>query len=288
MFKTLGIALCALTVVTGSAVAQALPEYLDIGRVQVRGDKTKEYEDSIKKMAEVNRKYKGDRWIALGTEYGDFGTLTFSSSRENLAAVETAAGAFMKALTEVLGTMGDKLLRDLGAWSSSYHTELRHRRWDLSVNAPSNAADLAKVVGESRWVRLLKVDLKPGKNPEYIDAWKGFQTELAQVQPRVTALVSEASTGTPALYVAVYYKSLAEMDAQVAGARKALASESYQNLTRVTGNTVSMSNWELNRIRPELSCPPDEIVNVDPTFWKPKPTPAAKPKLDTADRKAAK
>src|SRR5947207_806263 len=38
-------------------------------------------------------------------------------------------GAFQKALQEGLGPMGDKLMRDLAAFSTSGHNELRHRRW---------------------------------------------------------------------------------------------------------------------------------------------------------------
>jgi hypothetical protein len=93
-------------------------------------------------------------------------------------AVETGMGAFQKALQEGLGPMGDKLMRDLAAFSTSGHNELRHRRWDLSVNAPSSAADLLKTVAQTRWIRTLTLNMKPGRNPQYIEAWKGFMAEL--------------------------------------------------------------------------------------------------------------
>jgi hypothetical protein len=95
-------AVCGFLFAGACAFAQVGADYLDMTRVQVRGDKTKEFEDAIKKMAEVNRKYKGDRWVALSTEYGEFGGYSFSSTRENMAAVEAGMGAFRNALKEGL------------------------------------------------------------------------------------------------------------------------------------------------------------------------------------------
>jgi hypothetical protein len=191
----------------------------------------------------------------------------------------------MKALTQSLGPMADKLLRDLGAWSTSYHTEIRRRRWDLSVHPPSTAADLYKLVGQSRWIRTLKVDLKPGKNAEYIAAWKPFQAELAKMQPAPTVLVSESVTGTPAIFVGLYYKSMAQMDTEAAAVQKALASDAYQGLGRATSNSVNQSTWEIFRVRPDLSNPPEEIVSADPAFWTPKPPAPPKPKAEAPPEK---
>jgi hypothetical protein len=267
-------------------MAQTPAEYLDITHVQVRSDKGKDFEDAIKKMAEVNRRYKGDRWVALSTEYGDFGGYMFSAPREKLADVETGMSAFQKALKEGLGPMGDKLMRDVAAFSASGYSEIRRRRWDLSVNAPSNSGEMLKIVAETRWIRTLTLRMRPGRSAEYLDAWKGFQTELAKVTPAVPILVSEASTGAPAVFVGVYYKNWAEMDAGTPGVTKAVQSEAYQQLTKVTRDAVQSSKWEINRIRPELSCAPDEVVAADPAFWKPKATTAvaAKPKTDAPAR----
>ena len=276
---------CLFAVAAGAAMGQTLPAYLDITKAQIHSERSREYEDGVRKLIEVNRKYKGDRWIALTTEYGDTGTYMFSSSRENLAGVEAGGEVFMKALKEGLGPLGDKLLRDLGAWSTSFRSEIRRRRWDLSVHPPADSAGLSAMVAHARWIRTVKLDLKPGKSMEYIAAWKQFQAELGQVSPPVTALVSEGITGTPVMYVGMYYKSMADMDAEVEGVRKALMSDAYVNLMKISGDAVAMSNWEIHRVRPDLSNPPDEILNADPAFWKTKPPAAAKPKTDAAPEK---
>jgi len=105
------------------------------------------------------------------------------------------------------------------------------------------------------------------------------------IAQKIAATLS--STGSPALFVGVYYKSWAEMDAGTPGVQRAVESQAYQSLMRVTQDAVAASRWEILRIRPELSCPPDEVVQADPAFWKPKPAPTAvpKPKTETAEMK---
>ena len=287
MRRIVTAAVCGIVLTGACALAQTGGDYLDLTRVQVRGEKSKEFEDTIKKMVEVNRKYKGDRWVALSTAYGEFGGYSFSSARENLAAVETGMNMFEKAMKEGLGVLGDKLMRDLAAYSASGRNELRRRRWDLSVNAPSTAEDRAKMVAKTRWIRALTVDLKPGHNLDYVQAWKPFKDELQKVTPAVPILVSESSTGSPALFTSVYYQSWAEMDAGSAGIQKAVESGAYQRFMKVSQDSVAASRWDVLRMRPELSCPPDEVIQADPTYWKPKVAAAAMPKAkaDTAAKK---
>ena len=285
MRKNSLFAVCLFAFAAISAIAQSRPAYLEVSKAQVRGDKSKEYDDAIHKLIDVNRKYKGDHWIALTTEYGDTGTYLFSSSRDTLASVETGGEAFMKALKEGLGPMADKLMRDLGAWST-FRSEMRRRRWDLSVHPPADAAAMADLIGHSRWIRTLRLDMKPGRALDYVEAWKGFQTELESISPPVTALVSESITGTPAMYVGLYYKSMADMDKEAAAVQPALSSAAYMNLAKATAGAIDKTNWEIHRVRPDLSNPPDEVLNADPAFWKPKPMAApAKPKTDTTAEK---
>jgi hypothetical protein len=285
MGRNVTAAIYGLLLTGACAVAQTGADYLDLTRVQVRGDKSKEFEDAIKKMADANRKYKGDRWVALSTEYGDFGGYSFSSTRQNMEAVETAMGAFRNALKEGLGPLGEKLMRDLMAYSVSGHNEIRHRRWDLSVNAPSSMEGLTKMVAKTRWIRTLTVNLKPGHNVDYVEAWKPFKQELAKVSPPVPMLVSESTTGPPAIFVGVYYQDWAQMDAAMPGVMNAVTSQAYQGLMKASQISVADSRWDILRIRPELSCPPDEVIQADPAFWKPKPAAAPKPKMDMPEKK---
>jgi hypothetical protein len=120
---------------------------------------------------------------------------------------------------------------------------------------------------------------------QYIDAWKGFMGELEKMTPAAPIFVSESSTGSPALFVGVYYKSWAEMDTGAASLQKALASAAYGRLTMATQEAVESSRWDILKFRPELSNPPDEVIAADPAFWKPAPPAAPKPKMAAAEKK---
>src|ERR1017187_5946129 len=121
MRRMVMVGVCGFVLTSACAMAQSATDYLDMTRVQVRGDKTKEFEDAIKKLAEVNRKFKGDRWVALSTQYGEFGGYTFSSTRGNLAAGRPGMGAFQKAPKTGWGPKGKKLMPDFSPFSTSGH-----------------------------------------------------------------------------------------------------------------------------------------------------------------------
>jgi len=278
MHRTIPAALCGLFLAAGSVMAQGGQDVLDILRVKVRFDKSAEYEENVKKLAEINRKYKGDHWLALSTEYGEQGTFTFSSPRENMAAIETAAAAFENALKEGLGAAGAKLMQSLNADSASVETELRRRRWDLSVHPPEDAVEQAKTVAHARWIRSLRVALKPGKSLEFATAWKPLQAQLEKVYPPVTIWASEVTTGTPAIYFATYLKNLGELDAAGVAVQSVLGSEEYRRLMVGLSDLAFDSRWEIYRLRPELSCVPDELAALDPAFWRPAPPATAVPK----------
>ena len=80
MRKTIVWAVCGLALTAGSLTAQPAAGLIDVFRVQVRPDKSMEYENLTKKLAEINRK-KGDHWIAFSTEYGASNIIYFAARR---------------------------------------------------------------------------------------------------------------------------------------------------------------------------------------------------------------
>ncbi len=270
--------IAALLVLAGPVSAQQQTmDLLDVMIVKVRGDRTAEYEAAIKKLVDANRKHKGDTWLAMQTEYGEMGTLIFSSARPNLASIETAYGAFMKSMSQAYGQAGaEKLLQTLMGSSTSATTEIRRRRWDLSVHPPAGPEEMFKAVAQARWIRALKIDLKPGKVLDFAEAWKPLQAAFAGLSPNVSIWVSQSVTGPPAIYMGVLAKSLAELDAMDAVVAKVIQSETYRTYQRAAADSVAASKWEMYRFRPELSNVPDEIAAVAPDFWRPKPPPAPK------------
>ena len=130
----------------------------------------------------------------------------------------------------------------------------------------------------TRFFRTVRVQVRPGRILDYIEAWKHWQKALAAV-PGLNAWVSTSMTGpTTAFVVASYFKSFAEMDTASAAVQQALRSPTYAGFLKATAPMVTETKWEIYKLRPDLSCPQDELIAADPDFWKPKPMPAAKPK----------
>ena len=87
----------ALLLAAGTVLGQSLEGYLDIFVVRVKPEKRAEFDAIIKKMVEVNRKNKGDTWVAVETAYGEHNTVYFISARQKYAEIEQGMEAFVKA-----------------------------------------------------------------------------------------------------------------------------------------------------------------------------------------------
>src|SRR3974390_1835595 len=212
MRKTIVWAVCGLALTAGSLTAQPAAGLIDVFRVQVRPDKSMEYENLTKKLAEISRK-KGDHWIAFSTEYGASNIIYFAARRSGYGDIEAGFGAMAAALTQALGAAGmAKMFADLNAMSVSGVGEIRRRRWDLSINVPPSDQELTNLVAHSRWFRTIRIDVKPGRMPEFVDAWKPWQAEVARSGPKMPVLVTVTATAQPPLIVTFYLKSLKEID----------------------------------------------------------------------------
>ena len=64
--------------------------------------------------------------------------------------------------------------------------------------------------------------------------------------------------------------------------RSFLGEEGYQKYLKTASESVASTETIINRFLPELSNPPEEIVAVAPSFWRPKP---AEPKPKPAEAK---
>jgi quinol monooxygenase YgiN len=281
----LGISLAAGG--AGRAQAQAQREYIDLYIAKVKPEKRAAYEAAIKKLIEANRANKGDTWIAVSPAYGEqMETIYFASARVGMSSIEPAMELFEKSVGKAYGQAGAmKLFQDLGACTSETHGELRVRRPDLSVNFPESAADRARLIGASRWIALTTVWLRPGKLDTFIDEAKAVKRAIESGGSGLQIGVSQAITGPLALYFARYVKSLADLETGPASLAQVLGPEAYQKLQQVTVDCALNSRRELLRVMPELSNPPEQIVDAAPDFWKPKPPPPPKPKAAPAEKK---
>src|ERR1700756_162333 len=132
----------------------------------------------------------------------------------------------------------DKMLQDFNQCLASSRSEFRRRRWDLSSNPPADPAAMAKLVGESRWLRTTVVHVRPGQVTSFEALLKDIKAAREKASPPQTVLVSQAVAGQEGtvFYVTTLQSSLAGFDA----------------------------------LPPDLSNAPEQVASVAPDFWIPK------------------
>jgi hypothetical protein len=279
-------AIWALTVVAGLVLAapvvvRAQGDYLDENIVKVKPEKVADFTANSRKIADANRRFNGDRWIAMETMYGEGGTYVFVSIRKDYADIDKGNDAFVAALQKAYGKDGaDKLLRDEASCNESSRSELRRRRWDLSRKAPTDAEAEAKLVGESRLLRTIAVHVRSGHIADFEALLKEIKEageKNPDTQPLLVSQVVEGTRGTT-FYITALRSSLSGFDKNPT-VREILGDEGYQKYLKAYADFVSSTESSILHFSAELSNPPEEIAKVAADFWQPKAVMAsAKPK----------
>jgi hypothetical protein len=266
-------------VLAAPLLAQMPGGYLDIDIAKVKMGKRAEFDAINKRMLEINRKYKGDTWVAYGILYGESNTVYFISTRATWEAAEAGTKLFEGAITKALGAAGmQKMFNDWDATVEHEHAEIRRRRLDLSASAPADAAAYYKFVGEARYIRTVIVQVRPGKILDYEGQLKRNKEAQERANPGIPSLVSQGAAGQNpgTFYISTLVKSLADLD-KIKTLQEVLGSD-YGRYEQAVAESVSSVEITVGRFLPELSNPPEEIVSIDPKFWRPAPPmSAAKP-----------
>jgi hypothetical protein len=263
----------AVILLAAFAVAQAPDQYLDVYTVQVKPEKRAEFDAIAKKMAAANRQNKGDEWLAMETIYGPMNRITLVSMRQSYGDAEKGSDAFDAAMLKSLGKPGvEKTFQEFNSCLVSARSELRKRRWDLSSNAPADGAALAKMLGESRWLRTTVVHVKPGRGPEVEALLKDVKAAREKSSPDVITLVSQSLAGQEGTiyYVTTFEKSMAGFDS-IAPLQKVLGEEGYAHYLKAASEVVENTETVINHFLPEISNPAADVVAAAPDYWNPKP-----------------
>jgi hypothetical protein len=154
---------------------------------------------------------------------------------------------------------------------TSSRTEFRRRRWDLSSNAPADAAAMAKMLGDSRYLRTTAVHVKPGQVAAFENLLKDLKTAREKTSPPQTTLVSQAVAGQEGtvFYVTVLQSSLAGFD-KLPTTQQTLGDEGYAKFLKINADVVENTETVINRFLPELSNAPEEVAAIAPEYWAPK------------------
>ena len=281
-------AACALF--AAPAAAQMQNDLLDVFTVQVKPDKMAQFDAAGKKIVAANRHNKGSDWIALEQQYGPGYTVRFVSTRPTYAAIEESSQAFMAAMNKAYGKAAtEQIFRDVDSSLVSSQSEIRRRRWELSANVPADAAAMARMVGEARWVQTTIVHVRPGQGPKVEEQFRAIKAANEKAAAKVTVLVSQAvngQTGT-VYYVTTFRKSLGEMDSATPLSRL-LGDEGYATFLKASSEAVSHTESTLSRMRPDWSNAAEPIAAAAPDFWRPKAVAASKAAKEEAPKGAAK
>ncbi len=270
----------ALVVVVCLAVPVAVHaqgDYLDVYVVKVKPEKLADFRALTKKWIDANRRFNGDRWIAMETVYGDGNVFQFTSTRQDYADVDKVNEAVMNAANKAFGKeVANQMERDFQnclVWSRS---ELRRRRWDLSRKSPGDSAAYAKFIGESRVLRTTAVHVRPGHIADFealLKESKEAGEKAANTQPLFVSQAIEGSKGTT-FYVSSLRSSLGGFDKNPT-IRDILGEEGYKKFLQVNAESVEQTESMLFRFSPELSNPPEEVATAAADFWHPKAMMAA-------------
>jgi hypothetical protein len=265
-------AICSSFVFAMIAAAQPQIGYVDIFVAKVKPEKRPEFDALGKRIADANRKNKGDNFTCSEIVYGEQNTFFFTSARANLAGIDEGTKAFESALGKTFGATAGKVMEDVNRCLISSHGELRRVRTDLSSGSAEPSA-LFKAVGESRFVRTAIVRVRPGRGPNFEEQLKMTQSLGSQMR-----LVSQSAAGQTATiyYITGFGKSMADLDTPTL---PQLLGNQYAQYSKMSAENVLGVETIISRYVPELSNPPEAIAAADPGFWNPKPKAApAKPK----------
>lgn len=273
MKRTAMWAACVSLLLAAVAAAQTQEEYIDIFSVKVKAEKRAQFDAVTKKFVAANRQSKGDNWLAAEIVYGEGNRVNFASFRSSYGDIEKATDVFMGALAKSLGQAGmEKLFQDFSACVESSRTELRRRRRDLSTNPPADRAGMAKLLGESRWLRTTMVRVRPGKIADFEAFLKAYKAGAEKISPPMTVLVSQAVAGQEGtvFYVTALRSSLSGFD-DYPSPQKILGDDGYQKYLKEIAETVADSETTISRFLPEASNAPEPVAAEAPDYWTPKP-----------------
>jgi hypothetical protein len=277
--------LCAVAFAFWAGSLSAQAQFLDIFAVKARLDKMGEFDAICRKVADANRKGKGDEWIAYSEIYGEPGNHYFVSSRAKLADIEAAEKKFNAAIKEYVGPI-EKFYGDYGRLVESFHTMIESQRPDLSSHVPSDPSASMAEIASARFLFLIGIDLKPGQSLE--NEMKMVKEALDKSDLKRASYVSQTLVGAPSNgYTVVLFLSSLD-DVTGIPALRTVLGDGYADFQREVAAKCDRVQYRMLRIMPEWSNPPKAIADADPKFWNPKPMMPPKPKPAAAPKPEAK
>jgi hypothetical protein len=262
------------------------PGYLELNWFRVKQDKVAEFGQLANRIADANRRGKGDHWIACMDIYGRDNHVWMLVRRTNLAEIEPGMASFFGALKEFAGYSPERFMAESSKVVESSGAQLLRVRMDLSWGF-KDVDEWTQLVAKSRYMAVVTVHVKPGRT---LDADTQLRTLKEAIVSHgetsaasVVQLVLGGDPGT--LYVRIPLESVTDIE-KMGSPRGALGEEGYKRYSEMSAQNISSFEYTLMRFVPEWSNAPESFIQANPALWKVKPMIAAKPKAAaTADKK---
>jgi quinol monooxygenase YgiN len=207
---------------------------------------------------------KGNIHYVAFTSVSGVNRALFVSSYPSMAAVEAERMATSPALAAAM----DKAMVADGDTLNETGASVWMRRDDLSTNVSAPPTG-------TRLLEVRQFVLKPGHEHEFEQAAKAY-VEGAKGVPEFHWTTYEMAYGTsdgPTYIVLTAMKSATEIDAGfAAGPRfdEALGESGQKKIAELMGASVEKDMVNLFVVNPKMSIPTDEMIQSEPTFWRPK------------------
>jgi len=261
--------------------------YIELSWMRVRQDKLAEFGQLSARVAEANRRGKGDHWVAYQDLYGTDNQVWMVSGRQSLADIEPGMTKFTGAIKEFMGYSPEHFFAEASKTVEASGSQLWRHRFDLSWNV-KDSADWEGRLAKSHYIAVITLRVRPGRMVEtekqirtVADAVTAAKTETAGL---VSQLIMGGDPGT--FCVRIPLESVAGLE-QMTSARQALGEEGYRNYSEMSEKDFASVEYKLKRIVPEWSSPPPSFIAANPTMWKVKAMAPAKPKPASAEPKPA-
>jgi hypothetical protein len=146
-------------------------------------------------------------------------------------------------------------------------------------------------VRQMRYFAVTTVRVRPGQEDQYAEYVRNL-TKVARDKAKAELHIAafQVIAGSPATTYMFFrpMKSVAEYDLRIGPrVREAMSDDQKKKADKLASESVVFSETSVYAFSPQMSYVPKDFAAGDPTFWNPKPEPAAMPKR-TTKRKTAK
>lgn len=261
--------------------------YLELNWMRAKQDKVAEFGQTLSRIADANRRGKGDTWIAYADMYGRDNYVWLASGRESLSAIEPGFKNFSGALKEFMGMSVDRFMAEASKTVESSGAQLWRHRFDLSWNV-KDTNDWQAQLGKSHFMAVVTLHVKPGRMVESEKQIKMVADAMAGSETKNAGLVSQVVMGGDpgTFYVRIPLGSIEDVGTMMT-ARKALGEEGYKTYSEMAAQDYASIDFTLKRMVPEWSAPTAAIMQANPSMWKVKSMAAPKPKAPATEPKPA-